>query len=89
MVMKLALLTAVHEHPLAAVTAAVPVPPSGPNADVLACPTANVHAGVGLAGVVLEHPAKPSAPSTNPEATRMQTFMRQTQYTDSMKTSTP
>jgi hypothetical protein len=50
-VMKVAPLVAVHEQVLAAVTAAVPVPPSGGNADTLGCPTVNEQVVDGEAGL--------------------------------------
>ena len=49
-----ALLVAVQVHVVAdAVTAAVPVPPSGGNVDKLGAPTVNVQVVLGVVGVVL------------------------------------
>jgi hypothetical protein len=50
MVMKVAPLVAVHVHVPAVVTDAVPLPPSGGNADTLGCPTVNEQVVEGSVG---------------------------------------
>src|SRR5262249_40038124 len=53
-VMKPAPLVDVHAHPVPAVTAIVPLPPSAPKLDALGAAAAVVHAGVAGDGVVVE-----------------------------------
>jgi hypothetical protein len=66
MVMKLEPLVAVHEQVFAAVTDAVPVPPSGGNADTLGCPTVNEQVVDGVVGVDLAHAQTVSAAKSHP-----------------------
>jgi len=66
MVMKLEPLVAVHEQVLAVVTDAVPVPPSGGNADTLGCPTVNEQVVDGVVGFDLEHAQTVSTAKSHP-----------------------
>ena len=61
-------LDAVHEQVDAAVTATVPVPPSGGNEVTLACPTEKVQVVEGVVGVVLSllHAPTINAVATHP-----------------------
>ena len=57
-VTNVALLVAVHAHPVPAVTGTDPVPPAAPNVEALIAPAVTVHDGVvGVVGVsFFEHP---------------------------------
>jgi len=50
---KVALLAAVHVHPVAAVTGTDPVPPAAPNAEAVMAPAETVQDGAVVFGVVL------------------------------------
>ena len=66
------LLAAVHEQVEAAVTATLPVPPSGGNAETLGCPMLKVQVVEGLVGVddlSLQAPAASSAATPAPKTT--------------------
>jgi len=92
MLMKVEPLVAVHEQLLAAVTDAVPVPPSGGNADTLGCPTVNEQVVDGVVGVDFAHAQTVTAAKRHPGTTmkRLDRFiMRHTihrgQYSDPQK----
>ena len=74
-VMKAALLTAVHAHELAAVTADAPVPPSGGNVEGVACATEKEQ--VGVDGVSSEQALAARAASSSTGASFLENVMRQ------------
>ena len=76
-VMKLALLTAVHAHELAAVTADAPVPPSGGNVEGVGCVTEKEQAVVGFDGVSSEQALAARAASSSAGTSCLGNFMRQ------------